>query len=199
MMWADALAKLRRELVKYIDAKVAGVAVWTRTANASKLGQEDAVETGDDDSNRGQRPVRRIEPFGFRSRPVAKQRSLSLRIGSSTVVYLGVASDGGYGPSDLEDGEVVIYSKNIPEGVRLKSSGDVALLSKDGQIVTVNGSNYSLLNTEDFLSGLDTFLEALSSTDLVLADAGTYVAPSPSIAAFRAALSSYKSTKAKHG
>lgn len=189
MNW-PSLAALRKELRTYVDSKVGQVFVWTRTANSTELGKSDAVETGDDDDKKGQRPVRRIEPWGVRGRPVAKQRQLSIKLGSSVVIYLGVASDGGYGPGDLEDGETAIYSKNIEKGVHLRDDG----------VTAINGDDYHMPKWDNFMSGLSTFLTALK-TDMTAANAGSLVG-NPAIVAFEnaiAAATQYKSSKAKNG
>jgi hypothetical protein len=192
------ISGLRRELRNYVDAALARMFVWTLTANTSALGNEDHVAQGDNDDNPtpGQRPVRRVEPFGMRSRPPAKQRSLSLRLGSSTVLYLGVASDGGYGPKDLADGEVVLYSKNVPQGVRLMDNGDVALTSKAGQVVSANGTTVGALMTTGFMTALGTFLSSCITATTI----GTVAVAAQT---FQTAISSdpnhFVSMKFKHG
>lgn len=204
-MWTPGIGALRREMRAYAEALVARMFVWTVTANTSKLGKEDAVATGDDDPKKGQRPVRRLEPFGLRSRPPAKLRSLSLRLGSSTVIYLGVASDGGYGPGDLEDGELALFSKNVPKALHAKDSGDVALASKVGQVVSVNGTDYSLPTWDTFSDDLDSFLATVSGitppTTLlqVAAAIATIITAAADFASAKATAMNYKSTKAKNG
>lgn len=194
MKFAD-LAALRRELREYVNMKLAGVFSFTRSANTTALGGEDAIETGDDDENKGQRPVRRIEPWGLRGRPVAKQRTLALKLGSSTVLYLGVASDGGYGPGDLEDGEVALYSKNVERGVHLKDSGDVALESASGQLVTANGDDYAALKTDDFITALKTFVTTLKT----VANVNQINVAATTFDGTFAPAGDFKSTKFKHG
>jgi hypothetical protein len=191
--WTKEISALRRELVAYFDQRLANAFVWTRTANTSALGKEDAVETGDDDSQKGQRPVRRVEPFGLRSRPPAKQRSFSLRLGSSTVIYLGVASDGGYGPGDLEDGELALYSKNVPKALHARDDGKVA----------INGDTFSALETEGFMSAFNTFADDLLALDplppTVAALVAELIALATTLKASLVANNDYKSDLVKHG
>ncbi|MEO9192164.1 MAG: hypothetical protein ABI445_00775 [Polyangia bacterium] len=201
------ISGLRRELRNYVDAALARMFVWTLTANTSALGNEDHVAQGDNDDNPtpGQRPVRRVEPFGMRSRPPAKQRSLSLRLGSSTVLYLGIASDGGYGPKDLADGEVVLYSKNVPQGVRLMDNGDVALASKAGQVVSVNGTTYAMPKWDDYSTDLDTLIGAVAGMPVAvnlfdaITNMNTIRAAFTAFQTAKLAALDYKSTKAKNG
>lgn len=197
MSWMDEIRALRREVPVLIANAITRAFVWTTTANASELGKEDAVRLADDDSDQRQRPARRIEPFGFRSRPPAKQRCLSLRLGSSTVIYLGIASDGGYGPGDLEDGETAIYSKNVEKALHARTAGDVAL----------NGDAFSALKTEDFLSALKTFMDAArgsvtGTVPIVVTSTGVPTGAFKTAAdALWTAINAdaYKSNKVKHG
>ncbi len=204
-MWTREVAALRQELRVLVTDAVARMFVWTLTANTSALGKEDQVQTGDDDSNKGQRPVRRVEPFGVRSRPPAKQRSLSLRLGSSTVIYLGIASDGGYGPGDLEDGETAVYSKNVEKALHAMDSGDVALASKAGQVVSINGTDYFMAKWEPFATVLKICTQAIASSTIATDPATTLALANVIRAAFialntaMASNSNYKSAKAKNG
>ncbi len=208
MSWTREIGSLRQELREYAESLVARCFVWTFTANTSALGKQDQVETGDDDSNKGQRPVRRVEPFGLRSRVPAKQRSLSLRLGSSTVLYLGVASDGGYGPGDLADGELAIYSKNVPKALHAMDNGDVALASKAGQVVSVNGTDYVLPKWDVFYADFVTWVTTLNTfigtvVPVTGATGGpayaTAIALPTSLIPKMAVPSNYKSAKAKNG
>lgn len=205
MSWASEIAALRHELTEMIRQVPDRMVGWTLSAASSALGDKDEVQTGDDDQNGpdnkpGQRPVRRIEPWGHRGRAPKNVRTLWLRLGSSNVLFLGIASNGGYGPTDLEDGETALYSVEVERGVHLTKDGDNKLASKSGKTVQVNGSDFSLPKWDDFVSGLSTFLTALK-TDMTAANAGTLVG-NPAIIAFEAAIataSQYKSTKAKNG
>lgn len=175
------IGALRREFRAMVTWATNSMFVWTATANSTALGKEDAVKTGDDDPTNGdgQRPVRRLEPWGVRGRPVAKQRALSLRLGSSTVIYLGIASDGGYGPTDLIDGETCIYSKNIPQALRATDAGDVVLTSKSGQTVQVNGDAEFMLLPSKLLGDLKTLCTALAGASPIVV--GTTGIPVPNL------------------
>lgn len=121
---------------------------WTLTSKSSAMGAADEVQTADDDTNKGQRPVRRIEPFGLRSRTPSKMRALWLRLGASNVVFLGIAPSQGYGPSDLEDGEVAIY--NVSKALqRFWKTGKITIDADSGQDIVLNGGTKKVARVTD--------------------------------------------------
>jgi phage gp45-like len=127
-MWQLAISEARREILAWVEQRLLGIVGWTLTARSSPLGNEDQVE-GEDGSRHG-RPVQRIEPFGLRSRAPKGLRALWLRLGTSNVVFIGIAPTGGYGPQNLEEGETALYS----------IGGALALLDKDGNVVFNKGT-----------------------------------------------------------
>ena len=143
------VAALRAELAALKAQAVAPQ--WTLTSRSSAMGAADQVQTADDDKNRGQRPVSRLEPFGLRYRAPSKLRSFSLRIGTSNVVFIGIQPSKGYGPTDVDDGEVALY--NITKAiVRLWKSGKVTLDADSGQDVVVNGGTAKVARVGDTLT-----------------------------------------------
>jgi phage gp45-like len=157
MTWAMEVGRLRAELLSYIDRRISQIFGWTLSAKASSLGDNDAVETADDDIDqathqKSQRPVTRVSPFGVGSRPPAKLRSLWLRLGASNVVFIGIAPTQGYGPQDLDDGETAIY--NVSKALlRLWKAGKITLDSDTGaaepQDVVVNGGTLPVARKSD--------------------------------------------------
>jgi len=136
MIWQEALAQLRRDLRVYTEEKVFSLFGWTLTARSSELGDKDAVQTADGEST--QRPARRIEPFGFRSRPPNGMRCLTIKIGTSNVIMIGIGSTAKYGPQDLEDGEVSMYGPVAGSDTRFDKDGNVK--TKSAADVTVNAA-----------------------------------------------------------
>jgi phage gp45-like len=130
-----AMAALERRVMRAVEQLPFRMIGWTLSAKSSAVGDDDEVETGDGDDS--QRPVRRIEPFGVRSRPPSKVRTLQLRLGSSTTLFLGVASTNGYGPTDLDDGDTALYNAHAAE-VRCK-----------GDDVVVNGGTKKVARVDD--------------------------------------------------
>jgi phage gp45-like len=84
------------------------------------------------------------------SRPPARLRSLWLRLGSSNVVFIGIAPTQGYGPQDLDVGETAIYNaaKTL---VRLWKNGKLTLDSDASQSadVVVNGGTQPVARKTD--------------------------------------------------
>ncbi|HZU84524.1 MAG TPA: phage baseplate assembly protein [Polyangiaceae bacterium] len=71
-------------------------------------------------------PVRRLWPFGLRSRPPAGVEVIVVFPNGSPVAGVMVGAESAkYGPSDLEEGETAVYG----------AAGAVILLDKDGNVV----------------------------------------------------------------
>jgi hypothetical protein len=162
MTWAAAIAEARRALREYVDQKIIGLFGFTLTTNTSAIGDEDQLAMADDDGNKGQRPARRIEPWGYRSRPPDKVRALWLRLGSSNVLFLGVASDKGYGDSDLDAGESELYCSKSGTRIRLGTDGAIHIDAASGADVIVNGSNLKVARDTDPVD-LGTFIHQPAS------------------------------------
>lgn len=142
--WRPALAALRSALMSHIDQKVIGLFGFTLSANSSAVGDKDYVETGDGENS--QRAARRIEPFGLRSRRPSGVRSLWLKLGSSNIFFIGVASNTGYGPTDLDDGEVALYCT---------ADGTVVLLDKDGNLTLKSATGKKVFIVSDITGGVE--------------------------------------------
>ena len=159
MMMHEAIGRLRRELLAYVEQRIAQLFGFTLTAGISKLGEEDEVQTGDEtvsapeaDISPGtltQRLVRRIEPWGFRGRPPDKVRALWLRLGSSNVVFIGTAVGKGYGPNNLEVGETSLYCSKGGTEIRLDKDGNIKITAASNQDVIVNGGNLKVARRTD--------------------------------------------------
>ncbi len=110
------IGEMYAQLREYVDlrmrASIARLVHFTYFSGASSSGTEDSVECDHTDSNSGSYAVRRMQHFGFRSRPpkgVAAIRLGNFEAASNSVV---VAEDSSrYGPGDLEDGEMALYNK----------------------------------------------------------------------------------------
>jgi len=148
--WARELAALRAWVETELARRFAIQWGWTRTAKTSATGERDTVVTAD--GAKGQRPVRRLEAWGFRGRPPQGVRSFWIRMGSSNVVIVGLAPGKAYGPSDLEDGETAVY--NITRAlVRLWKSGKLTVDAEDGEDVVVNGGTLPVARKDDPVRG----------------------------------------------
>lgn len=145
----EEVRQLRAALREIVSERLPSLLFgWTLTSKSSAMGGGDAVQTADDDSGKGQRPVRRVEPFGLRSRAPSKLRALWIRLGASNVVFIGVAPSKGYGPTDLEDGEVAVY--NLKKAlIRLWKTGKITVDAESGQDVVINGGTAKVSRVGD--------------------------------------------------
>ena len=155
MTWIGEIAGLRREIMKRLEQLPLSLFGWTLTAKSSAMGDADTVQTSD--TTEGQRPGRRLEPWGHRGRPPGKVRSFWVRFGTSNVIFLGVAPSKGYGPSDLEDGETAVYNATkalvrLWKTGRITMAADNAPVEIEGQNVVVNGGTKAVSRVGDDLT-----------------------------------------------
>jgi hypothetical protein len=187
MNFSAELADLRKWVENKLTLHTATLFGWTLTAKSSEMGDTDQAETAD--GEKGQRPVRRIEPWGHRGRAPSKIRSFWIRLGSSNVLFVGIAPSKGYGPNDLEEGETAIYSAKNPEVVRAKSDGTTAITSSNSKPLTLNGDGHPLPKFDTYEAAEKTFLAALDTllnSGMVVAGAAASFSPA-NLATFEAA------------
>lgn len=147
------LAKIREEVARWI----AQIFVYTLTAKGSATGDSDEVEGVDGARDPGapanakktQRRVVRIQPFGFNSVPPTKLRSLSLKLGASNIFFIGIGPQKAYGPTDLEEGEVALYSKVANVRVKLTKDGDVLINAEGTRDIILNGGTKKVARIDD--------------------------------------------------
>lgn len=111
-----------------------------------------------------QQPVRFMQWFGFRSRPVVKQGEavvVACRGGTSNAI--AVAADNlSHGPVDLNEGESVMYSSG-GSTIRQDTAGKIAINAKAPSDVVVNGGTLNVARKTDA-----TFSGVLSSSVVVV-------------------------------
>lgn len=158
--WDGAIARLRAEMLRLVERHVNGLFGWTRVSAASATGDQDQVQTSDEPTQDetgvlriGTRPARRVEPWGFRGRPPDKVRTLWVRLGSSNVLFIGVAAGKGYGPTDLDVGETALYCSQAGTEIRLDKDGAIDVDAASGQDVTVNGGTAKVGRVGDSVNG----------------------------------------------
>ena len=97
-----------------------------------------------------QQPVRFMQWFGFRSRPVVKQGEavvVACRGGTSNAV--AVAADNlAHGPTDLDEGESVMYSSG-GSTIRQDTAGKIMIDAKTPADVVVNGGTLKVARVTD--------------------------------------------------
>lgn len=173
--WAAAIAKLRGDVGRLVEQKLLGVFGWTLSASSSAMGDKDQVQTAD--TGKGERPARRLEQWGVRGVPPSKIRSLWIRIGSSNVVFLGIAPTKKYGPTDLATGETCVYSEQVERALWATQLGDVKLAAKSGRTIQLDGATFKGVKWSDgnpipaadtgFVGALATFVAALKAAGTV--------------------------------
>ncbi len=113
------------EIRDYVRGLFAGLVRFTKTSGATSDGQGDQTEGRGEEDEAPPYPVRRLWPFGIRSMPPDGVDAVVVHAnGSSTSGIMVGAESADYGPSDLEGGELALYSQFNPE---------VALADKDGK------------------------------------------------------------------
>lgn len=155
------LAAAKRELQNAFRAALAQLFVYTLTAKASAIGDNDAIEASDDAKAPGldgeakpQRKVVRIQPFGFNGVPPKGVRSLTLQLGKSNLFFIGIAPTQAYGPQGLNTGEVAMYAE----------PGQTFVLDKNGNLIaTPTGSGTVQLGGNAYKAILDTLLADLKT------------------------------------
>jgi phage gp45-like len=149
MSWHAAMRELRAWVQQHVDWRLASLVAFPRVASSSSSGETDAVEVEDGDSQQ-QRSARRVEPFGFRSRPPAGVRAAIIKAlaGATNAILFGVASSR-YGPSDLDDGEVALYCLADGSLVKLTRVGRIEVSAADDQDITltVSGTGDVVVNS----------------------------------------------------
>jgi phage gp45-like len=178
-------------------------------ARSSADGNADQVEyhSGDPDQKVGAQPVRRMEPFGLHSVPPEGLPSAVVYANASPNAGMIVGVDGTrYFPAGLANGETAVYNKITGCYILLDDDGAIAATSATGKVVSINGTTYSMLATDTFLTDLKTWVAAvnavLASNCVNGAPLAGYAAQSVALGAFNTSLGvagSYRSTKAKNG
>lgn len=213
MSWTVELQRQIRDLGVRMEAQIkqaiAHLFVYTNTSRSSTIGDEDAVESSDEGvdpgtTQKGQRPVVRILPYGLASRQPSGLRGLSIQLGRSNVFYLGIGPTEKMGPQSLDVGEVCVWNNGGVQ-VYLDKNGNVIITPTGSGIVQVGGNSYALPQWDPFISALGTLSSTIAglvaATDLasVITLANGIRTAFVTFNSALSAASSWKSTKAKNG
>jgi phage gp45-like len=163
-MFDGRLRALEEKLKKYVDERLATMLKIRPYSVTSTDGTTDKVEGYKNDEESYDLDGQRMWPFGIRSRPPQGVDAVWLAVGgrnrSSHGVIVGADSKG-YGPGDLQDGEVAIYNKVSGTIIKLDASGGITITAATGQVVNINGSTYSAPQWDDFVGVLKAFTASL--------------------------------------
>lgn len=207
-----ALIRELKEWVKgYVREKIAaGLVKYGAYSRSTASGENDKIsgyQTEGADEQAYDFEGRRVFPFGIRSLPPKGTWGVWIGKGgeSGDGVIVGAESSR-FGPSDLADGEVAIYNKVNGCIIKLDQNGGIAITAAGGQLLTLNGSTYSLPQWDSFASVLYTAANAVGAiTAPVSTLVDTAAAVNTIIGAFKTLATAmttntnYKSTKAKNG
>lgn len=124
----------------YVTTVVARAVRFTQVASTSANGYTDAVDGhagGGTDPNY-RLSVRRLFPFGLRSRPPAGVDCVVVHAngGITNGIMVGAESTR-YGPSNLNVGEVAIYSIAAAAMIKIDKTGVITILSSDTKNIAI--------------------------------------------------------------
>lgn len=147
-------AAFRQWIKEYVAAKVSAIVRASTVSRSTASGDGDKVDghiTFEDEAPGGyDYTVRRLWPFGIRSRPpVGVDAVVVHAFGGSTNGVMVGAESSVYGPSDLQEGEVAIYAKKADAMIKIDVDGKITIDSHSGANVVVNGGSKSVARVDD--------------------------------------------------
>jgi len=176
-------------------------------------GERDAVQghaDGDPSDQQFDLPVRRVWPFGLRSRPPVGVWAAVVPCGSIANSLMVGAESKKFGPSDLKDGELAIYNKVTGCVIKLDENGKVSISSATGQVAELNGDTFAMVQWDDgttggFVHAFNTFAKVVATQPTVvspvnaIASLNAIITAASTLAATIATASNFSSIKAKNG
>lgn len=140
----EQITALEERVRQYVRNQIQVSTVSRSTA----LGNDDGATGLPDTEQAYQRSPRRFQHFGFRSRPPKNTATLLLLVGGGQSAAVTAAEyDDTYGPSDLADGEMAIYSKASGAYIKIDQSGKVTITASTSQPVQIQagaGANVTI-------------------------------------------------------
>lgn len=153
MVFFDELNRLRETLREYSRQLVANAIQFTQFTRSTSSGEHDKVAgyrsegVGEEDYDY---EVRRVQHFGFRSRPPKDVWTVRLATTGGATNNVTVGEDSTrYGPSDLEDGEVALFNSVSGLEVRFDNKGNINARSAPGQQVSLQGGDRGVARLND--------------------------------------------------
>lgn len=147
-----------------------------QVARTSQSGHEDELRgRSEPDEPSYEVQVRRMWPYGLRSRPPAGVDAVAVGDRPETMVMVGAESPL-YGPSDLAEGEVAIYATEAD--ITAAGSGKVRVDSASAKDVVVNGGTKEVARKDDLVAANTTMAAWIAAVTTALANLGqTVTAP----------------------
>jgi phage gp45-like len=176
-MIAEAVAEAKAEMREQFREMIWNLVQFGPVSLSSSSGEDDKVEgltkDGEDDKAYDYQ-VKRMQHFGFRSRPPKDVWAIRIGIGGGSTNNATVAEESDqYGPSDLEDGEVAIYNKVTGTEIRFDENGDVI----------VNGGTKKIARVDDTAKAAAAMKTWMGQVETGITGGGG-VAPSPAASTF---------------
>jgi phage gp45-like len=149
----EHVARLRADLREFARQLVANAIQFTQLTRSTSSGEHDKVagyRTEGVGETAYDYEVRRLQHFGFRSRPPKDVWVLRVAATGGATNNATVAEDSTrYGPSDLGDGEVALYNSVRGLEVRFDSDGNIKLQSASGKLVSLQGGDRGVAREQD--------------------------------------------------
>lgn len=141
----EQIAALEQRLVQRIANQIQITTVSRSTAK----GEEDGAEGWPDSGKAYQRSTRRMQHFGFRSRPPKNSAAVMLLVGGGNASEVTVAEGSdGYGPEDLAEGEAALFSMADGTEILVKKGTDgIVIRSTSSAPITIEagaGANVTI-------------------------------------------------------
>jgi len=184
----ERLHALRAELREYARQVVANAIQFTQVTRSTSSGEHDKV-AGYRTEGVGEESydyeVRRMQHFGFRSRPPKDVWALRVAATGGATNNATVAEDSRrYGPSDLEDGEVALYNNVAGVELRFDRDGNINAQSANGKVVSLQGGDRGVARLNDDVDcGTLIFVPGPPAALTYVAPGGAMPNPMPSGAA----------------
>lgn len=153
----ERLRQLGVELRDYARQLVANAIQYTQMTRSTSSGEQDKV-AGYRSEGAGEQDydyeVRRVQHFGFRSRPPANVWAVRLATTGGATNNVTVGEDSTrYGPSDLDDGEVALFNSVTGLEVRFDRDGNINAQSASGKSVNLQGGDRGVARLKDTVDG----------------------------------------------
>jgi len=149
----EYVARVRAELRELARQLVANAIQFTALVRSTSSGEHDKVagyRTEGASEPAYDYEVRRLQHFGFRSRPPKDVWVVRVAASGGPTNNVTVAEDSTrFGPSDLADGEVALYNRVSGVELRLDADGNVRIQSADGKLVSLQGGDRGVAREQD--------------------------------------------------
>lgn len=183
----ERIRQLGSELRDYARQLVANAIQYTHVTRSTSSGEHDKVagyRTEGTSEREYDYEVRRVQHFGFRSRPPANVWAVRVAVTGGAANNVTVGEDSTrYGPSDLDDGEVALYNRVAGVELRLDAGGNINIRSAAGKLVNLQGGDRGVARANDSVNCGTLIFVPSSPPALTYVEPGGQMPPLPQGAA----------------